>query len=539
MLVASACSSVASPSPGGTTAATTTPSTQSTPGAPAKTTLVIGANMSDINSLDPEKQFTLFSPTPTRAAYETLITTGPGDFTTIYPLLAKTWELSADGTAWIFHLQDGVKFASGNPFTADDVVFSYDRLKNLKIDASAVTANFGTVEAVDPMTVKITMVDKDQPLIAWLVSTNFSVVDSKLVKEHGGISDATADTKDTATTWLEAHSAGTGAYQLDSWTRDGEITMSRNPSYWRAPAPFEKVIIKHIPDGATQLLQITNGDIDVALNLGADQLATLNGNADIRIVRGQSLDTMYLALSVDGKKSPGLGSKLGRQAILSSIDYDGIINQLYGGNAIRPFAFIPIGLGGSTVELNNQFGYKGDIPHAKDLLTQAGLPNGFEFKLTYATNSGLGGLSYDVVAQKIKSDLARAGITANLDPQEEGNMRTAYRAGQNDATLTFWGPDAPDPALYADPATQRVALRVNWTVPQDMLDLVKKADGEKDAATRAGLYIDFQKKLADTAILQVIFQPQYGDAVRSSIATWDLNFSASFHVDMYSVTPKT
>jgi peptide/nickel transport system substrate-binding protein len=539
-LAVTACgSSVTTSSPGAAATAAGSPAGSAavaSPSAAAKAVLALGADISDINSLDPQKAFTLTSPIPMHAAYETLVTMDPGDYVNLKPLLATSWERADNGKAWVFHLKDGVKFSSNNPLTADDVVFTFERLKNLKVDASALADNIDSVSAVDPATVKVTMVDPNQPLLPWLISPNFGIIDSKVAKEHGAVSGAGADTQDKATEYLESASAGTGPYLLKSWTRNGEIDLERNPSYWRSPAPFGRVIIRHVPDSATQLLELQRGDIDVALNLTFDQIQSIKTDPHVKIVKNTSLDYLYLTLTADAALAPGLGNKAARQAVLYSIDYDGIINGLLGGDAVRPLSFIPVGLGGSTAELNQQVGYHQDLDKAKQLLTTAGLASGFSFKLSYGTGAAVAGIGYDTVAQKLKSDLARVGITADLNPLQQSALRDGYRAGQLASVLTFWNPDAPDPALWADPTVQRVAKRVRWTPPKDIVDLVAKADGEQDPKTRDDLYVQYQKQMADQSLLEVLLQPVYSIAVRSEIGSYTPT-AAGWQVDLYTVAP--
>jgi peptide/nickel transport system substrate-binding protein len=505
-------------------------------GGSSKTVLAVGADISDINSLDPGKGFSITSPIPLHATYETLVTMEPGNYTEVKPLLATSWERTDSGKSWTFHLRPNVKFSTGDPLTADDVKFSFDRLKNLKVDASALADNIAEVTVVDPATVKITMADPNQPLLAWLISPNFGVLDSKVAKEHGAVSDPGADTADKATSWLESNSIGTGPYVLTSWARNGEIDLQRNASYWRDPAKFEKVIIRHVPDSATQLLQIQRGDIDVALNLTYDQIQSVQSDQNVKIVKNPSMDYLYLALTADPSLDPALGKKEARQALLYSIDYDGIIKGLLGGDAVRPLSFIPVGLGGSTADLNQQFGYHQDLDKAKQLLGQAGLSSGFTFKLSYGTGAAVAGIGYDTVAQKLKSDLARVGITADLNPMQQSALRDGFRAGQLASALTFWNPDAPDPALWADPTIQRVAKRVRWTPPQDLVDLVAKADGEQDPTKRDELYVEYQKQMADAGVLEVLLQPIYSVAVRKEIGTYTPT-AAGWQVDLYTVSP--
>jgi peptide/nickel transport system substrate-binding protein len=97
-----------------------------------KTTLVLGVDISDTRTFDPARQFEYSPPTTIRAAYETLITLSPGEYVTLKPLLAESWKLVDGGKAWEFKLRKGVKFSSGNPLTAADVKFSFERLANLK-----------------------------------------------------------------------------------------------------------------------------------------------------------------------------------------------------------------------------------------------------------------------------------------------------------------------------------------------------------------------------------------------------------------------
>ena len=138
------------------------------------------------------------------------MTMDPGDYVDLKPLLATSWELTDGGKSWTFHLRPNVKFSTGNPLTADDVKFTFERLKNLKVDASALTVNIESVTAVDPATVKITMVDANQPLLPWLIAPNFGILDSKVAKEHGAVSDPGADTTDKATAPFSSQGSARG-----------------------------------------------------------------------------------------------------------------------------------------------------------------------------------------------------------------------------------------------------------------------------------------------------------------------------------------
>ena len=508
-----------------------------TAAAGTKTVLVIGTDISDANSLDPQRQFEYVTPVIMHAVYETLVTMTPGNYMDVKPLLATKWETVDSGGALVFHLRPNVKFVTGNPLTADDVKFTFERLKYLKDDASALAENIARVDVIDPLTVKVVLADKNQPLLPFLIAPSFGIVDAKAVKAQGGISTPDADKNDKATGYLDQHSVGTGPYTLTKWSRSTEVELVRNPNYWRQPAGFERILIRHIPDSATQVLQLKRGDIDAALNLTFDQVDALRGTAGVSVVKGQSLDFMYVALTSAAALSQPLSKKLARQALMYALDYEGIIRGLIGGNAIRPAAFIPIGLGGSTPELAREIGYRQDLDKARALLAQAGYPNGFSFDLSYGSGAEVGGVSYEVIAQKLQADLARVKIQANLKPMEQGNLRTAYRKGDLAATITFWNPDAIDPSLWADPTIERVAKRVRWEPEQAAISLAKQADAEPNPQKRDALYVQFQKLLADQANLCVLFQPAYSHAIRDSITGYQLT-AAGWQVDLYDIKPR-
>jgi peptide/nickel transport system substrate-binding protein len=244
---------------------------------------------------------------------------------------------------------------------------------------------------------------------------------------------------------------------------------------------------------------------------------------------------MYLTLTSGAELNATLAKKPARQAVAAAIDYDGIIRGLMGGHAIRPATFIPIGLGGSTETLTKEIGYRQDLATAKKLLAEAGVPNGFSFKLSYGKAS-IAGTTYDLVAQKIQSDLARVGITAELDPMDQATLRTAYKEGKSQAVLTFWGPDAMEPYLWAQPSIGRVSKRVRWTPPKDIVDLVTRAGGEPDPKKAAALYGEYQRMLVDQANYIMLIQPIYRVATSKAITGYQLT-AAGWQVDLYDVKP--
>ena len=478
-------------------------------------TLVVALDFNDTSTLDPGRVAGYSNPLPTRAAYDTLVTMAPGDYVTVRPLIATEWSYLPDGKTIRFKLRDDITFISGRKLTAEDVRFSFTRLLNMKYQASQYLAHVDHVAVVDDHTVDFVLNDPTQPLLTIIAAPEFGVSEKAVVIAHGG-TDGDAFNKDTATTWLDQNSVGTGAFRLTGWQRNQQIQLVRNPTYWNGKPGYERVLIRQMSESAAQLLALKRGDVDVAFNLLPEQVATLKDDPDISIVRITSLDFLYLAIEED-PENPIMQNAKARQAVGYAIDYDGIINSLAGGNAVRPAAFLPVGVNGSTAELTKEIGYHQDLDRAKRLMAEAGVPNGFTFKLNFA-NQVLGGVPYRDVAQKLQSDLARVGITLQLEPMDMVTMYAAYNAARIPAVLGFWNPPAAENQLWASATIVRVAKRLHWDVPPAFRQLVHDAAAERDLAKSAALWREYQKQMVEFAHLFVLVQPIYQVAVRKNVA---------------------
>jgi peptide/nickel transport system substrate-binding protein len=501
--------------------------------AAGKNTLVLGLDISDTISLDPAREAQYTPPLTVTAAYDSLVTMTPGEYTSVKPALAESWARTPDGKGWRFKLRDGAKFNSGKPVTVEDVKWSLDRVMRVKDQPSQYLQDVDRIEIVDPKTIDVIMKNPGAPILTVLSGPTNGIMEAAVVRQHGGTAEPNANTEDKATAWLNQNSAGAGPYTLVGWTRNAQILLTRNPHYWRGQAAFERVVIRHMGDSATQLLAVKRGDIDAAFNLIPEQVASLKGDAHVRVQGLESLDFVYMALTSEPDFNKALAIKEARQAIGWAIDYDGILNNMLGGAAMRCASFIPIGLFGSTRETTGQIGYRQDLDKAKALLTEAGLSEGFEFKLSYG-DAAVSGLSYSVLAQKLQSDLARVGIKVILDPMDQVNLRTQYTTGKSTAVLTFWNPSGVEIDGWASATVQRVAKRVHMTPSPELVKLVQNAAVETDPAKKSAMYVEYQKAIIDQANLLVLFQPIYQFAVRDSVSTFPLT-AAGWEVELFQV----
>lgn len=499
-----------------------------------KDVLVIGVDISDTVTFDPAREAQYTPPMTLEAIYNALVTMSPGNYIDVKPSLATAWQRTPNGKGWRLALRQGVKFSSGQVMTIEDVKWSLDRVINLRDQPWQYISNITGVEIVDPDHIDILLQDPNRPILDVMTAPTFAVYEPKVLEAHGGVATPDAATADKATDWLNQHSCGTGAYSLTGWQRNIMIQLQRNEYYWGPKPAFERVVIRHFSDPAAQLLAIERGDVDIAFNLVPEQIATLKESKSVRVEGLKSLDFVYMALTSDGALNKALGVQAARQAVGFAIDYDGIRDKLLGGAALRPASFLPIGVLGSTEQVVKDVGFRQDLDKAKALLQQAGFPGGFEFKLSYGT-AAVAGLSYGVLAEKIQSDLARVGIQATLNPLDQVAMRTQYLTGNSTAALTYWNPPSVDNWLWAAATVQRVAKRVRWSPPADMVKLVDDAADEQDRQKQIALWIEYQKRMVEYANLVVLFQPIYQIAVRDRIKACPLT-AAGWQLDIADVT---
>src|SRR5262249_33307954 len=191
-----------------------------------------------------------------------------------------------------------------------------------------------------------------------IAAPEFVVMERKVLEAQGGTAEKDAKTADKAATWINSNSCGTGAYRITAWERNQQIQLVRNEHYWGGKPPFERIVIRHISDGAAQTLAVRRGDIDAAFNLIPEQIASLKNEAAVRVAPLTSLDFVYMALTQEPEFNKALAVKEARQAIGFAIDYDGIKNAMLGGAGLRPAHFLQIGVNGSTAENERQVRFR-------------------------------------------------------------------------------------------------------------------------------------------------------------------------------------
>ena len=364
--------------------------------------LIVDKDFGTYDSLDPARGSVVVPIMVDKSVYDTLMRINPLDLSKPYPDLATSFSASADGKTFTFTLRHGVKFASGNPLTADDVLFSLARVSGIAgLGAGSVPPL--TATAPDPFTVVITRPVSDPALPVEMTVFNASILDSKLVKENGGTTDKT----DQAENFLNGPNlAGSGPYMITSVDRTSQIILSANPLYWGPQPKYSKIILHNAPP-ATQSLDVQDGQAQIAVDILPTQATNLNSS--VNVIAAPTSDAVNLWMNIDPKVSSLSSNQDFRNAVRLGLDYQGIL-ALEGKGAVEGTGFLPQGFLGA---LPASEAPQRDLVQAKADLAKVGVANP-TITLEYPTDFIVDGVQPATVVTKIQSDLKEVGITVKL-----------------------------------------------------------------------------------------------------------------------------
>ena len=514
--LAAACGGSSSSKSTSTAASSSTAANSSTASSSPKSggTLII-ARQTDLSTLDPDRAFCDTCQIYLSATYQTLVTLKQGSLTDATGVIAQTWDVSPDLKTYTFHLNPKAKFADGTPVTSADVKFSLQRLKNIKGGGAFFMDGVTAIDAPDSATVAFSLQNSDSAFLFKLMAPYSAIVEASVVKANGGTDAADADKTDNAQAYLDAHSAGSGPYVLDSWTRNTELRFKKNPNYWGPLAPSaDVVVIKEVKDAASQRQLLDHGDVDIAMNISQDVADQMKGDTNVSVQFAHSYNFLYLESNPSA--DPRL-TKPVRQAISLAIDYKGLIQATVGGHGQQPDTTIPQGFLGT--DLGSPL--KTDLTKAKDLMKQGGQPNGFSIKLAYP-NQVLYGVDMNILAQKVASDLGKIGVAVSLQPLEIGVWGQDYSGGKLPMTLGYWAPDYPDSSEYVSwfgliGAAGTPSQWLGNVVDSRIVQANAKALGSADPNVRASVYKDIISYMQDDAYDIALVQPDLVLANRDNI----------------------
>ena len=416
----------------------------------------------DIQSLDPADAYDSGSFIPLQNCYETLVTYPVENITTLLPDLATSWNVSSDGRVYTFNLRQNVKFSNGDPFTSDDVVYSFQRILTMNSPSSGVAwidsqeMNSSSIKALDPYTVQFTLSHPFSPFLETLATVEPNgIVDKAVVEAHGGV------VANQDNTWMAANAVCTGPYIIQSWTHGQQVLMVENPTYWRGwnGPHYDKVAMLLNQQPSTAIAAAKSGDATIA-DIPFDQAPSLANATNFKIESSPVPRTKLMTFNLNSTHSFMKDQNV-RVALSWAFPYNDVINQAFKGYAADlngPVA-AQIYLGQES-EPSKYFSF--DLQKAASILDQAGYTkgaNGLRFNGTalvlYSESTEAWATTIDELYQ---SALSQIGVVTDIHSVPPSTVYAARKGSGWDLMIVTWGPDYNDPSDYALPFVGSAAI---------------------------------------------------------------------------------
>ena len=405
------------------------------------------------------------------------------------PWLALRWE-QPDALTWVFHLRPGVRFTDGRLLGAADVAYTIDSMRDGSLTTSkgGAFASVATVEAPDPLTLRVRLKRPDASLLFNLSDGVFGVVPR-------------GSGKDFARTPV-----GSGVFRFVSAETDRDVLVTRNERYWNGPAKLPAVRFAVIPDAVTVALELEKGSVDVASNeLSLDLVHALEQRAGLVTETGEGSRVMYLNFNC--ARGPLRDVRV-RQAIAYAMDREAIVGAVWRGKATLANTLLPQGHWAAAALA----GYPHDVARAQDLLEQAGYKagaDGVRLRLEMKTSQDE---TTRLLAEVLQEQLAQAGIALTLRATEFGTFYGDVTAGRFEMYALNWVGSNEDPDIF------RNAYGTNWAPPKGAnrghysnprVDaLLAAAAASSDEAVRREDYVAVQTILLEDEPSVVLWYPQ-------------------------------
>lgn len=448
-----------------------------------------------VGELDPAKATDYADSMLMFNVYDTLVVAKQGE-AGLVPDLAESW--SVDGNSYTFKLRSDVKFQSGNPLTADDVVFSLKRMQAVGQGLSYLFTNVKDAVAVDPHTVRFDLKMAYSPFLAAL--QRLPIVDKKLVMEHLGKGDG--DMKDWGQAWLSTHAAGSGAYSVVSHNPQQETVMKKNLGYFiKIPeAAPDEVHLRYGLEAATVRTQIPRGEDDITSQWLPPEVLKSLAKGGAQLLHEPGGGELYIKMNT--AKAP-LDDVNCRLALASAFDYGTAIKMV----AITPTVSqgapstgaIPVGMLGA---LPKDRAFKHDLDAAKSYLAKCKYkPSDFTLKLSWIAEVPL----EERFALLMQSNFSEIGIKSEI-------VKVPWALYTEQVTKVDSTPDVsqvfvnavtgdPDTLLYGMYHSTKTAT---WQSSEHLNDpkvdaLLEKARTENDPKAREATYVELNKLLVSLA----------------------------------------
>ena len=438
-----------------------------------KDTLVV-ANGADAKSLDPHATNDAPSSRVTVQIYDRLVE--QDDNMNIVPSLAESWE-QPDGMTTIFHLKKGIKFHNGDELKASDVKFSLDRMK-ASPQVSHIIGTVDKIEVIDDYTVKIITSEPFGALLNHLTHPTAAIMSEKAVKAAGDS--------------YGQHPVGTGPYKFVSWQSGDKITLEANPDYFLGVTPIKNVVFRPVTEASNRTIGIETGELDLAYDIEGLDREKLRNDDSIVFLEEPSFGIDYIGFNT--RKAPFDNVKV-RQAIATAINADDFITAVYKGSGEKANSLIGPKVFGYTTEAK---AWEYNVEKAKQLLAEAGYPNGFKAKIWINEN-----VERRDIAIILQAQLKEIGIDMKIETLEWGTYLQKTAQGEHQALLGGWVSGTSDADIVFFPllhsSSHGGAGNRAFYTNKELDKVIEEARLTSDSAERKALFFKGQEILQEDA----------------------------------------
>ncbi len=449
----------------------------------------------------------------------------------VVPALAKSWEISADGKEYIFHLQENVKFHSNFGFTpsrnlnADDVIFSFKRQMDKsnpyhKVGGGAYEYFYSMemdklivdIIKIDEFSIKFILAKPETPFLANLAMDFASI----LSKEYGDYL-----IKQNKKENIDNEPIGTGPFIFKSYVKDTLIRFNANPDYFQGSPKIKKLVFAITPDASVRFQKLKTGECHFISYPSPTDLEDMKKNSDITVMSKAGLNVGYLAFNV--LKKP-FDNKMVRVALNHALNKKSYIDAIYLGQGETAKNPIPPTMWSYNDEVKE---YEYDPAKAKEMLTQAGFPRGFDVELWTLPVSRPYNPNGKKMGEMMMADLAKIGVRAKLISYDWPTYLEKSKKGEHQLLQMGWTGDNGDPdnflnVLLSCAASDAGANRAFWC-NKHFDEIVNKAKSITDLSERTKLYKEAQILAKEEAPWVPIAHSITFRAMRKNVAGYEMD----------------
>jgi peptide/nickel transport system substrate-binding protein len=403
-------------------------------------TLRVG-NQGDALSLDPHSLNESLQLTVVGNVYEPLVTRDRSY--KLAPSLATDWKQTSP-TVWRFNLRKGVQFHDGTPFTADDVIFSYERAKGDGSDMKSYVGQIKEIKKIDDHTIDFVL-NSPFPILPELF-TQWHIMSKKWCETNQATKPV--DRRKGIENAASFRANGTGPFRVRERQPNVRTTFARNGNYWgKIDGNVDEVIFNVIGNNSTRVAALLSGEIDVMEPVPVQDVARIKGNADLKVLQGPELRIIFLGMdqkrdelqfsSVKGKNP--FKDKRVRQAFYQAIDIEAIKNRVMRGASTPVATLLAPEIKGYAPELAKRLPF--DVEAAKKLMADAGYGAGFELKMNCPNDRYV---NDGEICQAVAANLSRIGVKINLEAETKGTYFPKILRRDTSFYMLGWTPSTVD-----------------------------------------------------------------------------------------------